>query len=141
VGGGGPWQARSQGFSDHVHGESLKPRELCWAGRSPCLNSIIKTKGNIAHWANPCWGRRKNLVERMTWWVDLTSLTPPVCSPHYWVMWVDQGVRKNPVFYLLHPGVCQVSGADHIISLRMRSSYPDSSLASTHSMYTPFISS
>lgn len=52
--GGGPWQARSQGFTDHVHGESLKPRELCWAGRSPCLNSIIKTKGNIAHWANPC---------------------------------------------------------------------------------------
>lgn len=99
--GGGPWQARSQGFTDHVHGESLKPRELCWAGRSPCLNSIIKTKGNIAHWANPCWGKRQNLVGEMTQWAGLTSLTPPVCSPLCWVTWVDRDERKTPTSGIL----------------------------------------
>lgn len=111
--GGGPWQARPQGFTDHVHEESLKPRELCWAGRSPCLNSIIKTKGNIAHWANPCWGRRQKPTGKNDLMGGSDISDPSSCSPHFWVTWVDQGERKNPC--LPPPASWSLPGAGHII--------------------------
>lgn len=73
--GGMPWLSGPWGFTEHVHGESLKPRKLCQAGRNTHINSIMKNKRELCTGSKPLL-RKGTKLKILTWCMGLRHLSP-----------------------------------------------------------------